>query len=87
MYVKHKNGYIHLKTGRSASANTREQIKSVYVPPGYSNVVYVLSKKLIATGVDSKGRTQYIYSNEHKQSRNKSRKHIFLQVSKVIGNV
>ena len=87
MYVKHKSDYIHLKTGRTASAKIKEQIKSVYVPPGYSNVVYVLSKKLLATGVDSKGRTQYIYSNQHKNARSESRKRTFLRVYRVIHQV
>jgi DNA topoisomerase-1 len=73
--------------GKRASKRISDKIKKVYIPPGYKNVTYFLQKDLMATGVDSKGRTQYIYSNEHKKARTQKRAKTVLKVSKVISKL
>jgi DNA topoisomerase-1 len=82
-YVKSKGGYVDSK-GKRVSNRISDKIRKVYIPPGYKNVQYYLQKNLLATGVDSKGRTQYVYSNEHKQARTQKRAKTVLKVSKVI---
>lgn len=85
-YQKRKGSFVDSK-GVRASKRISDKIKRVYIPPGYKNVQYLLQKKLLATGVDSKGRTQYIYSNEHKQARTQKRAKTVLKVSKVISKL
>jgi len=51
-------------------------IKTVRVPPAWRNVKYYEDKSYIATGIDKKGRTQYIYPkpfSERKASRKYAR--------------
>lgn len=86
-YVKHRRSYVDEKTGRPAPASAVEKIRAVYVPPGYKDVRFFLTTKLLATGVDTKGRTQYIYSHEHKQARTNKRKATVQKVAKVIKRV
>lgn len=86
-FVKHGRVYIDERSGRPAPANVLEKIRTVYVPPGYKDVRFFLTAKLLATGVDTKGRTQYIYSHEHKQARTNKRKAIVQKVAKVIKRV
>jgi DNA topoisomerase-1 len=86
-YVKHRRTYVDEKTGRAASSAVIEKIRAVYVPPGYKDVRFHLTDKLLATGVDTKGRTQYIYSHEHKQARTNKRKATVQKVAKVIKRV
>jgi DNA topoisomerase-1 len=86
-YVKHGRSYVDERTGKAASSSTLEKIRAVYVPPGYTDVRFLINSKLLATGVDSKGRTQYIYSNEHKRARTNKRKDTVLKVSKVISQI
>lgn len=85
--MKHGRAYVDEKTGRPASASIVQKIRAIYVPPGYKDVRFVLTEKLLATGVDTKGRTQYIYSHEHKQARTNKRKDIVRKVAKVIKRV
>lgn len=86
-YVKRSRSYVDERTGRAAPHGVVERIRKVYVPPGYKDVRFFLTEKLLATGVDTKGRTQYIYSNEHKQSRTNKRKDTVLKVAKVIAHI
>ena len=49
---------------------TLEKIYKIYIAPAYNDVkIYLNNKKLLATGLDSKGRTQYIYSEHGKKLR------------------
>lgn len=50
--------------------------KKVKVPPGWKNVKFYENKNYIATGVDNKGRLQYIYPKDirKKKSRQKFRR-------------
>lgn len=86
-YVKQSRSYVDERTGKAASSSVLEKIRGVYVPPGYTDVRYLINSKLLATGVDSKGRTQYIYSNEHKRARTNKRKDTVLKVSRVISQI
>lgn len=86
-FVKHGRSYIDERSGRPAPINVLEKIRAVYVPPGYTDVRFFLTSKLLATGVDTKGRTQYIYSHEHKQARTNKRKATVQKVAKVIRRV
>ena len=45
------------------------KIKKIYIAPAYTNVKIYLDKPLLATGIDKAGRTQYIYSDDHKKGR------------------
>lgn len=86
-YVKHGRTYVDERTGRPAPSSAVEKIRAVYVPPGYKDVRFFLTSKLLATGVDTKGRTQYIYSHEHKQARTNKRKATVQKVARVIKRV
>ena len=86
-YVKHGRTYVDERSGRTAPTNVLEKIRAVYVPPGYKDVRFFLTSKLLATGVDTKGRTQYIYSHEHKQARTNKRKATVQKVARVIKRV
>jgi DNA topoisomerase-1 len=46
-----------------------EKLKSIYIAPAYKNVKIYLDQDILATGIDSAGRKQYIYSNESKDKR------------------
>lgn len=85
-YKKSKGSFTDSK-GKRISKRISDKIRKVYIPPGYKNVKYFLQKNLLATGVDSKGRTQYIYSNEHKHARTQKRAKTVLKVSKVISKL
>lgn len=86
MYYK-KNGVYVDRNGQHASKLIISKIKSIYIPPGYKNVIYHLKSKLLATGMDSKGRTQYIYSDAHKNARTNKRKDTCKKVSLVIHKI
>jgi DNA topoisomerase-1 len=45
------------------------KISKIYIPPAYQNVKIYLNKNLLATGIDSVGRKQYIYSDNMKRKR------------------
>lgn len=69
------------------SKNIIDQIKKIYVPPAYKQVVYYLEKDLLAVGTDKKGRKQYIYSQKHKDSRHSKRSKIVSKVNKCISRL
>ena len=53
-------------------------LKNIYIPPSYNNVKININKneKILAIGIDTKNRNQYIYSNNYieKQSKKKFNK-------------
>lgn len=87
MYQKKSKGVYVDSKGKRVSKRISDKIQKVYIPPGYKKVTYFLQKNLLATGVDSKGRTQYVYSNEHKEARTQKRAKTVLKVSKVISKL
>ena len=52
---------------------TLNKIKSIYIPPAYTDVKIYLDKNLIATGRNSKDRLQYIYTDDFKEKRSKEK--------------
>ena len=47
-----------------------QKLRNIYVPPAYKNVeIFPDSKKLIAKGVDSKNRVQYLYHTDFIRDR------------------
>lgn len=79
---------VYTLDGKHVSSKTIiDQIKKVYVPPAYKQVVYYLKKDLLAIGVDKKGRKQYIYSQNHKNSRHSKRSRIVSKVNKYIQKI
>ena len=84
MYIL-RNHKVYTTNGKNVtSKNIIEQIKKIYVPPAYKQVVYYLEKDLLAVGVDKKGRKQYIYSQDHKNTRHSKRSKIVSKVNKCI---
>ncbi len=77
-YIKRiKNGnnfrYIY-KDGRPVNdKQTLEQISHIYIAPAYQNVKIYLNSDLLAVGIDTKGRKQYVYSEEFKKKREKKK--------------
>jgi DNA topoisomerase-1 len=49
--------------------NTLEKINKIYIAPAYKDVKIYLDQKVLATGIDSAGRKQYIYSEGSKKER------------------
>jgi DNA topoisomerase-1 len=84
MYILKNNKIYDLNGKHIESKDIIKQIKKIYVPPAYKHVVYYLRKDLLAVGVDSKGRKQYIYSQKHKDSRHSKRSNIISKVNKCI---
>jgi DNA topoisomerase-1 len=73
MYII-RNQKVYTIDGKHVSSkHIIDQIKKIYVPPAYKQVVYYLKKDLLAVGIDKKGRKQYIYSQVHKNSRHSKR--------------
>lgn len=57
------------------------KIANVYIPPAYTDVKIYLNKRLLATGVDSAGRTQYIYSDYSKKKREEKKRSQLMKLS------
>ncbi len=69
--VKNGNSYSYFyKSGEKVSnKNILEKISHIYIAPAYKNVKIFLNSDLLATGVDDKGRKQYVYSEDFKKKR------------------
>jgi len=87
MYILRNNKVYTIDGKHVTSKNIIEQIKKIYVPPAYKQVVYHLEKDLLAVGTDKKGRKQYIYSQKHKDSRHSKRSKIVSKVNKCISKI
>lgn len=65
-----KKKYIYKDSDGNLITNKKiiDYANSLVIAPGYKNVKINLNKnvELVATGIDAKGRTQYIYSKKHK---------------------
>ena len=69
-----KFAYVYSKTKkRVKEPNVLKRIKSLRIPPGYSNVIISSKKnsKVQAIGEDEKGRKQYVYSKQHIETQEK----------------
>jgi DNA topoisomerase I len=67
--------YIHTKGGHIDDIDTLKRIDKLRIPPGYDDVKISSSRthKLQATGVDTKGRVQYIYNDKFVEKRSKAK--------------
>lgn len=71
---KNNKSYEYFKINNSHETkvidiNILEEINKIYIPPAYKDVRIYLGKKVLATGIDSAGRKQYIYSEDSKKER------------------
>lgn len=71
--IKEKNNkeyeYFTIDNKKIKDTNILNKISKIYIPPAYQNVKIYLNKNLLATGIDSVGRKQYIYSDNMKRKR------------------
>lgn len=63
------------------------KLYSIYIPPAYKDVKIYLDKDLLATGMNDAGRTQYIYSIDHKKKREIKKYNNLIKLSKNILDV
>ena len=62
--INNKNNQIKI-----TNKSTLEKINKIYIAPAYKDVRIYLDQKVLATGIDSAGRKQYIYSEGGKKER------------------
>jgi DNA topoisomerase-1 len=67
--------------------STIEKLKKIYIAPAYKNVKIYLNKDILATGIDTAGRKQYVYSEERKKKRNIDKYNRISELSKNISRL
>jgi DNA topoisomerase-1 len=67
----------------------RSRLDSIYIPPGYSDIVIAKSakNKIQAIGTDTKGRRQYIYNDKYTKKRNDRKYNFILGLAKKINQI
>ena len=60
------------------------KISKIYIPPAYQNVKIYLNSDILATGINSAGRKQYIYSDHMKKKREVKKYNQLCKLSKNI---
>ena len=68
-YITKKNNEYFINKKKIINKNILNKISKIYIPPAYKNIKIYLNKTLLATGINSAGRKQYIYSEEQKNKR------------------
>ncbi len=91
-YIKRvKNGnsftYYYKSGNKVTNKNELEKISHIYIAPAYKNVKIFLDSDLLATGIDDKGRKQYVYSEEFKKKREKKKYCQMMVLSDRIGKL
>jgi DNA topoisomerase-1 len=84
---KKNNNTFHYYTKNNIKINNKkilDKIKKIYIAPAYSNVKIYLGQDLLATGIDSAGRTQYVYSDKMKKKREQKKFKKLVKISKNI---
>lgn len=68
---KHGKGFRYMLAGKSVDKATLSRVASLAVPPSWTDVRISLSDrtKVQATGYDTNGRKQYIYSQAHRDKQ------------------
>ena len=80
-----KNTYIN--TQKITDNSKIEKLKKIYIAPAYKNVKIYLNKDILATGIDTAGRKQYVYSEERKKKRNIDKYNRISELSKNISRL
>ena len=79
--------YYTIDDKKLEDKNILDKIKKIYIPPAYKNVKIYLKKDLLATGINSMGRKQYIYSDYSKQKREFKKYNMLINLSKNINKL
>jgi DNA topoisomerase-1 len=79
--------YYTIDNKKIENKNILNKIKKIYIPPAYKNVKIYLKKDLLATGINSIGRKQYIYSDYSKQKREFKKYNMLIHLSKNINKL
>lgn len=71
---KRNNKYDYFKINKNNETKITDKkildkISKIYIAPAYKDVKIYLDQKVLATGIDSAGRKQYIYSEKSKKER------------------
>jgi len=64
--------------------NTLIKIQKIYIAPAYKNVKIFLNSNLLATGIDTAGRKQYVYSDLRKKKRDTDK---YKRITKLCKNI
>ncbi len=88
-YIKRtKNGnsfqYYTKNNMKITNKKILDRIKKIYIAPAYTNVKIYLDGDVLATGIDTAGRKQYIYSDKMKQLREKKKYKKMIKISSQI---
>jgi len=79
-----KYKYYYLNNKEIVDEKILNKIYKIYIPPAYQNVKIYLNSKVLATGIDSIGRKQYIYSENSKKNRELKK---YCQLVKLSNNI
>ena len=71
-------------TQKITDKNTLNKIHKIYIAPAYKNVKIFLNSNLLATGVDTAGRKQYVYSDLRKKQRETDK---YKRITKLCKNI
>lgn len=83
--VKKGNNYEYYSNNKKITdKKTLEKIKKIYIAPAYTNVKIYLDSNVLATGIDDKGRKQYVYSENMKKKRDEKKYKKLLKILKHI---
>ena len=71
-------------TQKITDKNTLNKIYQIYIAPAYKNVKIFLNSNLLATGIDTAGRKQYVYSDLRKKQRETDK---YKRITKLCKNI
>jgi DNA topoisomerase-1 len=79
---KIKNKYLFFDENNKIITDKKllERISKIYIAPAYTHVKIYLDQNILATGIDSAGRTQYIYSEDSKKKREEKKSKTLLKI-------
>ena len=85
-YIKRKKNnnsfsYYTSNNVKITDKNILDKIKHIYIAPAYTDVKIYLNNDVLATGIDSAGRKQYIYSDRMKKLREQKKYKKLVKIS------
>lgn len=83
-YIKNDNKNNKEKISDRPTIN---RIKKIYIAPAYKDVKIFLNGDVLATGIDTAGRKQYVYSNSRRKKRETDKYDRLLKLSRNISNL